>query len=172
VKRRDVGWGLLMSAHWPALASDAPREVSAAGVRLRWQVLTDRTGEANDLHACVEAATTGWIAVGFSPRAELAGTRLVMVRVVGGHAHAEMHIAEPPQHHHRRRADGTEWVREVTGQQANGVTQVCFTIPLRTDAVGDTALHPGQAVHMVLAWSHEPDFNHHSAQRESLTTNL
>jgi hypothetical protein len=63
-------------------------------------------------------------------------------------------------------------VREVTGQQANGITQVCFAMPLRTDAVGDTALHPGQAVHLVLAWSHEPDFSHHSAGRDSLEVTL
>jgi DOMON domain len=167
-----VGWGLLMFAHQPAIAGAAPRQVSAAGVNLRWQVLTGRAGEADGLYACVEAATTGWVAVGFSPRAELAGTRLVMVRVVGGRAHAEMHIADPPLHHHRRQADGTEWVREVTGQQVNGVTRVCFAMPLRTDAVGDTPVKPGQATHLVLAWSHEPDFNHHSAKRESLEITL
>jgi hypothetical protein len=172
VKRRDAGLCLLMSSHLPALKAHVPREVGAAGVCFRWHIQTGPRGTSDELHGCVEAATTGWVAVGFNTRAGLAGTRLVMTRVVGGQAQAEMQIADPPHHRHQRQADGTEWVRAVTGEQLQGRTRVCFVMPLRTDAANDRPLQPGQATHLVLAWSHEADFKHHSAQRESLTVTL
>jgi hypothetical protein len=144
----------------------AARMASAAGVEFRWAIQGQR------LHGCMQARTRGWIAVGFNLRDDLAGARLVMGRVVAQRAHAEVHLARPPLHLHRHNADGSERVEQVSGQQHEGRTQVCFVMPLAAADADDVDLAAGSSVHLVLAWSHEPDFDHHSAQRGSLSITL
>jgi hypothetical protein len=142
-------------------------EVADAGVRFRWAL------QGNDrLYGCMEAKTLGWVTVGFNPRGELDGARLVMGRVVNGKAHAEVHIAKPPQHVHRPAKNGGERVADVSGSQVDGVTRVCFSMPLAAADAEDVSLVAGKSVHLVLAWSHEPDFQHHSAQRGARNTLL
>jgi hypothetical protein len=120
----------------------------------------------------MSAATSGWITVGFNTRSELQGARLVMGRVVAGRAHAEVHIAQPPRHVHRRTPEGRERVSDVSGQQAGGRTHVCFSMPLKPSDAEDVTLVTGAPVHLILAWSREADFDHHSAQRESVEVML
>jgi hypothetical protein len=143
-------------------AGQPARSASAAGVAFQWSV------EQGLLHGCMAAATQGWIAVGFNPKAGLAGARLVMGRVVNGNAEVEVHLAHPPQHRRLLRPGGGALVSEVAGQQRDGRTQVCFTMPLAAQASADVALIPGAWVDLTLAWSQEPDFAHHSAQRDSV----
>jgi DOMON domain len=162
---------LVLAASAPADAASAAqpttqREVEAAGVRFQWRI------DGARLHGCMTAATSGWLAVGFNTGQELAGARLVMGRVVRGQAHAEVHLAQPPNHHHRVSRDGGERVGQVNGQQHQGRTQVCFTMALDAADDDDVSLQAGQEIHLVLAWSHEADFQHHSAQRGALQITL
>ncbi len=153
----------------PMAASDrvaAPSSVSAAGVQFSWSV------QGETLHGCMSAATSGWVVVGFNTRATLEGARLVMGRITAGRAHAEVHIAQPPRHLHRRTPEGLERVSQVSGRQSGGRTHVCFTMPLGRADAEDVALVKGSPVHLILAWSHETDFDHHSAQRDSLDVTL
>jgi hypothetical protein len=143
-------------------AGQPARSASAAGVAFHWSL-----GQGQ-LHGCMAAATRGWIAVGFNPRAGLAGARLVMGRMVNGKAEVEVHVADPPQHRRLLRPDGGALVSAVAGQQQGGRTRVCFTMPLAAQASADVTLIAGAWVDLTLAWSHEPDFAHHSAQRESV----
>jgi hypothetical protein len=145
-----------------APARAAMPSVSAAGVQFSWTV------QGESLHGCMSAATSGWVAVGFNTRTGLQGARLVMGHVVAGRAHAEVHIAQPPRHLHRQTADGHERVSNVSGRQAGGRTHVCFSMPLKPTDTEDVALLRGAPVHLILAWSHEADFDHHSAQRDSV----
>jgi DOMON domain len=142
------------------------REVSEAGVRFQWRI------EAGELHGCIEAQTRGWIAVGFNARTELDGARLVMARLVSGQAHAEVHIAKPPHHMLRLNPDGTQRVKNVIGNYEDARTRVCFQMSLAPVDTEDVALRAGQPTHLVLAWSHSADFEHHSAQRGSRNVKL
>lgn len=146
--------------------SAAPPSVSAAGVQFSWSVQGDL------LHGCMSAATLGWITVGFNTRADLQGARLVMGRVVAGRAHAEVHIAQPPHHVHRQTPEGRERVSDVGGQHVGGRTHVCFSMPLKPADAEDVALAKGAPVHLILAWSRHSDFDHHSAQRDSVEVML
>jgi DOMON domain len=137
-------------------------EAADAGVTFQWSIKDN-----GHLLGCMEAKTSGWVAVGFNTRDGLEGARLVMGRVVGGKAHAEVHIAKPPQHFHRVTEDGAERVTNVTGRLVGGTTTVCFTMPLEAADTEDVPLVAGKKVHLILAWSHEDDFQHHSAQRGS-----
>jgi DOMON domain len=139
-----------------------PRSVEAAGVRLEW-VIRDA-----QVHACMQAATRGWVTVGFNTQPTLDGARLVMGRVVNGRAEAQVHIAKPPQHFHRLTPQGKDRVSSVSGSKSAGITRVCFSMPLAAADREDVGLRAGQNTHIILAWSHEADFEHHSAQRSAV----
>ncbi len=149
---------LTVSATATATAQ-AERTVARADVEFRWRV------SGGLLHGCMRAATRGWITVGFNTTDGLSSARLVMGRLVNGHAQAQVHMANPPQHTHRPNSDGSERVSQVQGSFANGHTQLCFSMPLKAQDAQDLGLAQGQTVHLILAWSHETDFDHHSAQR-------
>ena len=95
-----------------------------------------------------------------------------MGRVVADRAHAEVHIAQPPRHLHRKTPDGRERVSEVIGRQVGGRTHVCFSMPLKAADAEDVSLVKGSPAHIILAWSHEADFEHHSAQRDAVNVTL
>jgi hypothetical protein len=113
----------------------------------------------------MQAATRGWVTVGFNTEPTLDGARLVMGRVVNDRAEAQVHIAKPPQHIHRLTPQGKERVSHITGLQDKGQTRICFRMPLAAADQEDVKLSAGQNTHIILAWSHESDFEHHSAQR-------
>jgi len=124
-----------------------------AGVDFHWHF------DGDVLHGRAQAPGPGWIAVGFNDRAELAGTRLVMLAVHDGVPVGEEHRAEPPRHPRHHVLD------EVAGERDGGGVDIVFTIPLDRPAL--LTLAPGDAVWLTLAWSRSPDFDHHSVRREA-----
>jgi hypothetical protein len=140
------------------------RTASAAGVEFRWAL------EGRFLHGCMRARTRGWVTVGFNTRPTLDGARLVMGRVVDGQPQLEVHQAQPPRH---ARIVGAENVVRVSGgAQEAGLSRVCFVMPLDPVDPLDVTLVAGSPTHLVLAWSHEPDFDHHSADRGAVNVPL
>jgi hypothetical protein len=165
--RHFFGIGLLMISF---NVDAAEKTVTAAGVSFHW------TTSHGELHGCMRAPTHGWIAVGFNPNGELAGARLVMARVLAGKAQIEVHIAKPPTHVHRKNQDGSERAQVLSSMQAlqhnQTHTEICFRMPLAAADDEDIALVPGETVHLILAYSHEADFQHHSARRDGVKVTL
>jgi hypothetical protein len=147
------------------------KRVQDSGVSFEW--LTTAT----QLQGCMQAQTTGWITVGFNTRPTLDGARLVMGRV-DAKANTksgliEIHQAMPPRHEMRHSSAASSDVIELTSSvQRDGVTRICFRMALAASYAGDVALVAGKPVHLILAWSHERDFQHHSAQRGAVNTVL
>jgi hypothetical protein len=147
-----------------AAARALTRFVSAAGVEFRW------TLDGRLLRGCMRARTHGWVAVGFNTQPTPDGARLVMGRVVDGQAQIEVHRAQPPRH--ARIAGADHVVRVVGSVQEASVTRVCFVMPLDPIDPADVTLAAGSPTHLVLAWSHEADFDHHSADRGAVDLQL
>jgi len=141
-----------------AVARDLPRLAAVAGVEFRWALQDGRL-----LHGCMRARTQGWVTVGFNTRPALDGARLVMGRVVDGRAQVEVHQAQPPRH--ARIAGSDDAVRVVGGTHEGSFTRLCFVMTLGPIDRSDVTLVAGATTHLVLAWSHERDFDHHSADR-------
>jgi hypothetical protein len=128
MSRKALLLAIAMSHFSASSASPPPplqqRSVEGAGVRFEW-VIRDA-----QVLACMQAATTGWVTVGFNTQPTLDGARLVMGRVVNGRAEAQVHIAQPSRHIHRLTPQGKERVSEVSGSQSRGITSICFSMPL------------------------------------------
>ena len=127
--------------------------------------------ERDELVCEVSAPTSGWVAVGFNrPNAGLNGARLVMGRVQGGGAVLEVHVCRPPEHHRRAATGAPDRLRALPVSRrapsaAGGGTTLRWAIPLAAAAPDDVALVPGAAVELILAFSSDGDFQHHSAFR-------
>lgn len=133
---------------------------AAGGSRASWWF------EPSDLVLLVEAPTEGWVAVGFNPEPELAGSRLVMVSVRGGTAVAEEHLAQPPDHPKQRDLVVRAFVEE------GGSTRVLVAVPRAPAVAGTMRLEPGRACGLTLAYSESDDFAHHSRWRGLVPTSL
>lgn len=118
------------------------------------------------------APTPGWIAVGFNETGDLRNTRMVMATVSVTPIRVEEHIALVPDHRPVGQLGQPPIVTQADGLYQDGVSSLAFAL---TDTVpGRPALNlaAGAQVHVMLAWSHEPDFDHHSAWRRHYAVTL
>ena len=156
---------LLVSAAIGAVApmaagADGERTIALGDMEFSWH------HRATRLFGRLSAPGTGWLAVGFNEDRTLRGTRFVIAAVAGGPPRAEVHIALPPDH--RPVADVTGHpadLRDLDGGFDHGRSKLSFSLPHRSADGAAPDLSPGQWVHLMLAWSHAPEFDHHSAWR-------
>ncbi|MFT4976635.1 MAG: hypothetical protein ACI8S6_002540 [Myxococcota bacterium] len=155
--------GVAMST--PPVAPDQ-RTATASGVTVSWHI------EDGVLHAIAEADSPGWICVGLSDERSLGGTRLVMGWANQSRSGVEEHIAAPPDHAERVSLGRAPGLVTAEATQDGGRTVMRFSLRLDTGDERDPRLAEGAPVHLVLAWSHSDDLQHHSAERSAVDTTL
>lgn len=142
------------------------KSVERDGVVFKWHHQDGR------LFGELSAPTDGWIAVGFNAEKSLRGTYFVMAAVSTASFHAEEHIAIVPQHKRIAELGWSETLVRLSSSYTNGRSQISFSIAANPDLQHGIALWQGAQTHMMLAWSHESDFNHHSAWRQHFDVTL
>lgn len=143
-----------------ASAQSAARSVALGGMDFLWSHADGR------LHGRLNAPGTGWLAVGFNAERTLRGTRFVIAAVATPPPRAEVHIAQPPEHRSVEDLTGQpSGLGDVAGGYADGRSTLSFSLPHQSGDRFGHDLSPGRTIHLMLAWSHEPDFDHHSAWR-------
>ncbi|MGI9484956.1 MAG: DOMON domain-containing protein [Geminicoccaceae bacterium] len=140
-------------------ADQRGRRIERNGTIFAWRHRGDR------LHGNLSAPTRGWIAVGFNDEPTLKGTRFLIGSLGDDKVRAEMHIADPPHHQPVEALGGFSDIGDLQGQRENDRTRIAFSLPHRSTDRFAVDLMPGRSIHLMLAWSHEPDFAHHSAWR-------
>jgi hypothetical protein len=63
-------------------------------------------------------------------------------------------------------------VTNILGKEINGQTVLSFTIPLAQSSKYHKNLSNGNTFHLLLAYSQEDDFQHHSIMRTSILVTL
>jgi hypothetical protein len=143
--------GLLATA--PAAANSG--RIADGGTVLVWR------HEAGRLFAEFSAPASGWVAAGFNATRGLAGTRFV----IAAPARIEERLALVPDH---VRVTDRGLRSELTGAsfaRTRGTGVLRFSLPHRFSDFPQLRLDPGTRAHVMLAWSHDDDFAHHSAWR-------
>lgn len=127
------------------------------------------------------APTNGWIAVGFNNAATLRNTRFVIAVTSSTNLRAEEHIALVPDHKNVTELGLAPALRDVSGYSKDGRSHLSFSLPHLITGNGKiqdkthhpaSSLSPGSPVHLMLAWSHAPEFDHHSAWRKHFDITL
>lgn len=131
------------------------------GMILRWHYTPAQ------VHFEMQAHTQGWLAVGFNRQQQLAGTNLIM-----GAVNAEQrlliedrYIVRFGQHEAKTALGAVSRLSAQSGSYAGGATTIRFVLPIRADDPYSHDLQAGSGCWLLLAFSAEPDFQHHSRMR-------
>ncbi|MEM9342570.1 MAG: DOMON domain-containing protein [Pseudomonadota bacterium] len=123
------------------------------------------------LHAQFSAPTMGWVAVGFNNVEQLKGTRFVIGAMRPDGFHAEEHIAVVPDHPTVQSLGLVPGLGDLSGRVAPNRTTMTFSLPHVFPDSENPRLGPDATTYLMLAWSHDKDFAHHSAwRRHTLVT--
>lgn len=147
--------------------SQEPKMITKNGITVSWYFVD------TNIHFEMSAPTSGWVTIGFN---ELRGTKnayLLMGHVVNGKANVVEHFTQSPGNYNSiEQLGGTLQVQNVSGQETNGTTTIEFTLPIGQSTTYQKELIEGKKYHVILAYSVDDDFQHHSIVRTSKAIQL
>jgi DOMON domain len=149
------------------LSDRSQHSIEVNGMKVHWSTV------GRDIAFELSAPTTGWIAIGFNETESLAGTYLVMARVRAGVAAVvEYKTLAPGDYRPITALGGRASVVVIGGAEQGNSTSVRFRIPqLVTDGFHKQLL-PSSKWRLLVAYSREDDFQHHSMMRTNVEINL
>ncbi len=143
------------------------REVNKNGMKVGWEIIDDQ------LYLEMSAPTKGWVAVGFNTTSELTGTSLLMGHVQGVKSEVvDFFVRAPGDYEPVTVLGGVSVVTQSEGKEEGGATHLSFRIPLLPNSEFHQQLVAGGTYHLLMAYSLEDDFKHHSVMRTSMTIKL
>jgi hypothetical protein len=127
----------------------------------------------NEINFKLKAPTNGWLCIGFNEKAGLKGTYLLMARVVNGKAEVVEHHTLSPGNYKDIQCFGEKAVvSSIQGSESNGVSEVRFSVPVHPTHKYAKPLKAGTSYEMLVAYSREDDFQHHSMMRSNIRITL
>lgn len=143
------------------------KSVSVEGMTFHWKFSKDF------LNCRVMASTTGWVAIGFNTSDQLAGTNLIMGAVKNESVIIQDHfIIEPGKHLNILELGGSDSIVKKQGKESGGSTEISFSVPLSVNDKYHHNLTEGEVIYLLMAYSQEDDFAHHSIMRRTIKIEL
>lgn len=161
-RRRFLGASCALAASFslPVMASAVSNRIEESDVIFTWSHL-------DEILLCrFDAPTPGWLAVGFNSKEQLQGTRFIIATTSEEALRLEEHIAEVPAHRNVRDLGLPEVANAQAGRFENGRSLLTFSMPVKVPGQPELDLGDSAWAYLMLAWSHDTDFNHHSAWRK------
>lgn len=141
--------------------------IEADGMVFNWKI------QEQWLICDMQGPMKGWIAVGFNTRSGLEGTNLIMGAVQNGEVViSDRHIVAVGTHQSVSALGGLESAVLMEGSQDESGVHIRFRLPLRTPDEWHHNLEKGRVYHLLMAYSRDPDFGHHSAMRKHFQIKL
>lgn len=134
--------------------------LQSGNFRLRYKVVS------GDMLECeLRANTTGWVAVGFNPSAQMQDANFIIGNVIEGVGTVRDDWGNSPTSHlPDTDLGGTNDVEPVTAMEAEGVSQLRFRLPLNSGDSKDVVLVPGSSYPVIFASGSEDDLDsYHSS---------
>jgi hypothetical protein len=130
-----------------AAAGDYAHRVTAGDIDFSWVVDGDR------LRIKLVAKTKGWIGIGFNPTSGMKDANFLIGTVKKGEAEVQDHYGTLKTNHKTDvKLGGTVDVADVSGFEANGTTELVFSIPLDSGDANDSVLDPNTQTTVLLAY--------------------
>lgn len=146
---------------------DTLRKVSKNGMTVAW------TFEEGNLRFELFAPTKGWLAIGLNHSSELKGTNLIMASIVEhSQISSDRYILAPGKHEAIEVLGGKNHVHSVSGHEDAKGTHISFSIKIDPQDKYHFKLSEGRAFSLLMAFSREDDFAHHSMMRTSIRITL
>ncbi|CAD5250518.1 MULTISPECIES: DOMON domain-containing protein [unclassified Imperialibacter] len=121
----------------------------------------------------LKAPTTGWVAIGFNEADQLKNTYLIMGRVANNLATVKEHfVVEPGDYRPIETFGAPVLVDSIEGLESEDGTVIRFSLPIEAIDAYRKDLEPGKSYSLLMAFSLEDDFQHHSVMRTQTTIQL
>jgi len=121
----------------------------------------------------MEAITDGWVAVGFNENSSLIGTYLLMGRVKDGKPEIVEHYTSKPGSYKPIIQYGiASQIKFISGTEAGNFTKLKFSIPVAAASKYHKELLTDSKWTLLMAYSLDDDFQHHSIMRTSVDIKL
>lgn len=143
------------------------KQVEKNGMTVRWTI------QRNCLHFEVTAPTRGWVAVGLNTEDQLQGTNLIMGAVEEEFYRIDdRYIVAPGDHRSMTELGAIEQTCNRYGKEDEIHTVIKFSISAVAVDRYHKTLVAGKPYFLLMAYSLEDDFNHHSIMRTTTKINL
>lgn len=119
------------------------------------------------------APTEGWITIGFNTKQGTTGASLLMGRVVNGETEVVEYYTKSPGNYVPITNFGFKSkVENISGTEENRITTITFSLPTKAHSKYQKDLFEGNQYTLILAYSRDDDFQHHSIMRTSKQVKL
>ncbi|MEM8531362.1 MAG: DOMON domain-containing protein [Chloroflexota bacterium] len=119
------------------------------------------------------AQTEGWVAVGFNIQNDIVGSNLIMGSVADGVPRLADHfVVGVGDHQPVAQLGGTSQVELLKASEKDGQTMIRFRIAADARDEFHYDLRSGSSIYLILAYSVDDDFDHHSRLRQHVQVTL
>ena len=140
------------------------KQIVKSGISLSWHYYEE------EIFIEMTAPTLGWITIGFNTTQNMAGAYLLMGRVKKGVPEVVEYYTSSPGNYQSIETHGlTPKVNNIDGDEAQHNTTIKFSLPIKSSNKIQKDLSSGQKYVLIMAYSQEDDFQHHSIMRTSTT---
>lgn len=116
----------------------------------------------------MSAPTDGWVTIGFNTQSGTTGAYLLMGNIINGKVNVIEHFTKSPGSYSPITKLGAEsQVENIEGIEENNNTLIKFSLPKKAFSKYQKDLSEGNEYTMIIAFSREDDFQHHSMMRTS-----
>ena len=144
-----------------------PNRIAKNGMELEWHFAQEL------IWFEMSAPTEGWVAIGFNESQTISGNYLLMGRVQNGKSEVVEHATIAPGKYHKiEDLDGSNQILSVSGKEIMGKTTLKFALPINALGPYRKDLKPANEYILLLAYSRDDDFQHHSMMRTSIKIKL
>jgi hypothetical protein len=123
-------------------------EITTEQMHFLWSMTPDA------LHIKLTSKTTSWVGIGFNPTREMKDANFIIgyvkdqtVTVKDQFGNSENSHAEDVN------SGGKDNLTDISGKEADGVTEIAFTIPLNSGDKYDGVINPAEDVTVLLAYA-------------------
>ena len=143
------------------------QNISKNGMSISWHHQNDR------IYIEMSAPTDGWVAIGFNTHAGTTGTYLLMGHIINGKANVVEYYTTSPGDYNPITTHGAQAkIQDIEGVEKGKSSTLKFSLPILATSKYQRNLTEGTAYIMLIAYSREDDFKHHSMMRTSVEVKL
>lgn len=121
----------------------------------------------------MNAPTDGWVTIGFNTASGTKGAYLLMGNIIQGQSSVvEYYTVSQGNYKSIRSLGETPQVKDIKGNENSKGTTLTFSLPINSTGKFQKELSERSPYTLILAYSQQDDFQHHSIMRTSVNINL
>ncbi|WP_248724155.1 DOMON domain-containing protein [Seonamhaeicola sp. ML3] len=143
------------------------KSITKNKMTVSWHFKNDR------IHFEMAAPTSGWVTIGFNTKTGISGAYLLMGNVVKDKVNLVEYYTKSPGNYDPISKFGVNpQVENIEGKEQFRKTTIRFSLPTTSISKYQKDLSEGMKYYMIMAYSQEDDFQHHSIMRTSVNVKL